>query len=209
MFGILFSCALNAQQTNATISGEVVDSIAGKGLAYSTVSIVQQKDSTLVSFARADSSGKFKLSGLPKGNYLLSFSYVGYLPVWKPIQIKDAEQLNLGRIILTDLIHAGDVTVTARRPPVIINNDTIEFNTENFKTQPNAVVEDLLKKLPGVTVDRDGTVKVNGQRVNRFMVNGKEFFTGDPKIATKNLDADAIDKAVSYTHLTLPTKRIV
>lgn len=198
MFGILFSSALNAQQTNATISGEVVDSIARKGLAYSTVSIVQQKDSTLVSFARADSSGKFKLSGLPKGNYLLSFSYVGYVPVWKPIQIKDAEQLNLGRIILTDLIHAGDVTVTARRPPVIINNDTIEFNTENFKTQPNAVVEDLLKKLPGVTVDRDGTVKVNGQKVNRFMVNGKEFFTGDPKIATKNLDADAIDKVQVY-----------
>jgi hypothetical protein len=198
MFGMLFSSALNAQQTNATISGEVVDSIARKGLAYSTVSIVQQKDSTLVSFARADSSGKFKLSGLPKGNYLLSFSYVGYVPVWKPIQIKDAEQLNLGRIILTDLIHAGDVTVTARRPPVIINNDTIEFNTENFKTQPNAVVEDLLKKLPGVTVDRDGTVKVNGQKVNRFMVNGKEFFTGDPKIATKNLDADAIDKVQVY-----------
>jgi hypothetical protein len=198
ILGICFSYALNGQQTSATISGEVLDSIAQKGLAYSTVSIVQQKDSTLVSFARADSSGKFKLSGLPKGNYLLSFSYVGYLPLWKPIQIKDAEQLNLGRIILTDLIHAGDVTVTARRPPVIINNDTIEFNTENFKTQPNAVVEDLLKKLPGVTVDRDGTVKVNGQKVNRFMVNGKEFFTGDPKIATKNLDADAIDKVQVY-----------
>jgi hypothetical protein len=198
MFSILLSFALNAQQTNATITGEVVDSIAKKGLAYTTVSIVQEKDSTLVSFARADSLGKFKLSGLPKGNYLLSFSYVGYLPVWKPIQIKGTEQLNLGRIILTDLIHAGDVTVTARRPPVIINNDTVEFNTENFKTQPNAVVEDLLKKLPGVTVDRDGTVKVNGQRVNRFMVNGKEFFTGDPKIATKNLDADAVDKVQVY-----------
>jgi hypothetical protein len=198
ILGICFSYALNGQQTNATISGEVLDSIAQKGLAYTTVSIVQQKDSTLVSFTRADSSGKFKLSGLPKGNYLLSFSYVGYLPIWKPIQIKGTEQVNLGRINLTDLVHAGDVTVTARRPPVIINNDTIEFNTENFKTQPNAVVEDLLKKLPGVTVDRDGTVKVNGQKVNRFMVNGKEFFTGDPKIATKNLDADAVDKVQVY-----------
>lgn len=198
MLGIVLSVTLNAQHPNATILGEVVDSIAKKGLAYTTVSIVQEKDSTLVSFARADSLGKFKLSGLPKGNYLLSFSYVGYLPVWKPIQIKGTEQVNLGRIILTDLVNAGDVTVTARRPPVIINNDTVEFNTENFKTQPNAVVEDLLKKLPGVTVDRDGTVKVNGQRVNRFMVNGKEFFTGDPKIATKNLDADAVDKVQVY-----------
>ena len=76
----------------------------------------------------------------------------------------------------------------------MINNDTIEFNTENFNTQPNAVVEDLLKKLPGVTVDADGTVKVNGQTVNKVYVNGKEFFTGDPKMATKNLNADAVDK---------------
>lgn len=198
MFGILVTCSLNAQQTKATIFGEVVDSIARKGLAYTTVSIVQEKDSTLVSFARADSTGKFKLSGLSRGNYLLSFSYVGYLPVWKPIQLKGVEQLNVGVITLTDLINAGNVTVTARRPPVIINNDTVEFNTENFKTQPNAVVEDLLKKLPGVTVERDGTVKVNGQKVNRFMVNGKEFFTGDPKMATKNLDADAVDKVQVY-----------
>jgi hypothetical protein len=75
-----------------------------------------------------------------------------------------------------------------------MNNDTLEFNTENFKTQPNAVVEDLLKKLPGVVVDADGTVRVNGQKINRVLVNGKEFFTGDPKLATKNLDADAVDK---------------
>ena len=95
---------------------------------------------------------------------------------------------------MTDVLHSGDVSVTARRAPVTINNDTVEFNTENFKTQPNAVVEDLLKKLPGVTVDNDGTVRVNGQKINRVLVNGKEFFTGDPKMATKNLDADAIDK---------------
>src|SRR6478735_2834748 len=95
---------------------------------------------------------------------------------------------------MTDVLHSGDVSVTARRPPVTINNDTVEFNTENFKTQPNAVVEDLLKKLPGVTIDNDGTVRVNGQKINRVLVNGKEFFTGDPKMATKNLDADAVDK---------------
>jgi hypothetical protein len=79
-------------------------------------------------------------------------------------------------------------------PPVTISGDTVEFNTENFKTQPNAVVEDMLKKMPGITVDNDGTVRMNGQKINRVLVNGKEFFTGDPKMATKNLDADAVDK---------------
>jgi hypothetical protein len=184
---------LNAQST-ASVTGVVFDTISKKGLAYSTVSIVHQKDSTLVSFTRADSAGKFKLSALPKGNYLITFSYVGYVPLWLPVKLSETEQLDLGKLILTDLLNASNVTVTARRPPVTINNDTVDFNTENFKTQPNAVVEDLLKKLPGVTVDKDGTVKVNGQKVNRILVNGKEFFTGDPKIATKNLDADAVDK---------------
>ncbi len=183
-----------AQKTPATVKGVVYDTATKRGLAYATVSIVNAKDSTLVSFTRADSTGKFKLSSLNKGKYLMSSSYVGFVPVWKSIDVKEGEELNMGNIIMTDLTAAGNVTVTARRAPVTINNDTVEFNTENFKTQPNAVVEDLLKKLPGVTVDNDGTVRVNGQKINRVLVNGKEFFTGDPKMATKNLDADAVDK---------------
>lgn len=190
---ILSPVLLQAQQP-ATIKGIVYDTAAKRGLAYATVSVVNAKDSTLVTFTRADSTGKFNIKSLDKGNYLLSASYVGYIPVWKGIDVKSGDDLNMGQLIMTDLLHGGDVTVTARRAPVTINNDTVEFNTENFKTQPNAVVEDLLKKLPGVTVDNDGTVRVNGQRVNRLLVNGKEFFTGDPQIATKNLDADAVDK---------------
>jgi hypothetical protein len=184
-----------AQKAPASVKGVVFDTASKKGLAYATVSVVNAKDSTLVSFTRADSTGKFKLASLDKGKYLLSSSYVGYVPVWKSLEItKEGQEINMGNIEMTDVLNAGNVTVTARRAPVTINNDTVEFNTENFKTQPNAVVEDLLKKLPGVTVDNDGTVRVNGQKVNRVLVNGKEFFTGDPKIATKNLDADAVDK---------------
>lgn len=183
-----------AQKTSSSVKGVVYDTAAKRGLAYATVSIVNAKDSTLVSFARADSTGKFSLQNIAKGKYLFSSSYVGFVPVWREIEVHEAQELSLGNINMTDVASSGDVTVTARRPPVTINNDTVEFNTENFKTQPNAVVEDLLKKLPGVTVDNDGTVRVNGQKINRVLVNGKEFFTGDPKLATKNLDADAIDK---------------
>ncbi len=183
-----------AQKTTTSLKGVVVDTISRKGLAYATVSIVNARDSTLVSFARADSTGRFRLHNLNKGKYLLSASYVGYLPVWKSIEVKEAKEEDLGNIHMTDLVNAGNVTVNARRPPVTINGDTVEFNTENFRTPPNAVAEDLLKRLPGVTVDNDGTVRANGQRINRVLVNGKEFFTGDPKMATKNLDADAIDK---------------
>lgn len=181
-------------QKFSTIRGTVFDTVSKKGLSYATVSLVAAKDSTLISFTRADSSGNFHIPKINQGKYLLSTSYVGYVPVWKLITVVDGQDLNVGNIPLVDLANATNVTVVAKRPPVVMNNDTLEFNTENFKTQPNAVVEDLLKKLPGVTVDEDGTVKVNGQTVNRVLVNGKEFFTGDPKMATKNLDADAVDK---------------
>ncbi len=180
---VLLPVFVQAQNTG-TIKGHVFDTATNRGLAYATVSVVNTKDSTLVTFTRADSTGKFNIKSLEKGNYLISASYVGYVPVWKSIDVKAGQELNLGQLILTDVLKSGDVTVTARRAPVTINGDTVEFNTENFKTQPNAVVEDLLKRLPGVTVDNDGTIRVNGQRINRVLVNGKEFFTGDPKIAT-------------------------
>lgn len=181
-------------QKNATVKGVVFDTASKKGLSYATVTVLDSQDSTLVNFTKADSTGKFQLNKIPKGNYLLTASYVGYSPAWKPLLIKDAEEINIGKIEMTDAKKTDEFTVTSKRPPMVMNGDTLEFNTENFKTQPNAVVEDLLKKLPGVTVDPDGTIKVNGQTVNKLFVNGKEFFTGDPKMATKNLDADAIDK---------------
>ncbi len=189
---IVFTSFTAAAQTS-TIKGKVFDTASKKGLAYATISLVKAKDSTLVSFSKADSSGNFMLKAIPQGEYLVSTSYVGFVPVWKPVSA-DKEVLDLGNIEMTDVKFADDVVVKSKRSPVTINGDTLEFNTENFKTAPNAVVEDMLKKMPGVTVDNDGTIRVNGQRVNRVLVNGKEFFTGDPRMATKNLSADAVDK---------------
>ncbi|HEX5155559.1 MAG TPA: outer membrane beta-barrel protein [Parafilimonas sp.] len=190
---LFFSASISfAQKT--VIRGRIYDSIIQKGLAYTTVSLVHAGDSTLVSFARADSSGFFDLNAVEKGKYLLSASYVGYVPVWKTIEVNGASIQNIGDVYMQDVKFASDVTVNVKRPPVVINNDTLEFNTENFKTQPNAVVEDMLKKMPGVTVDKDGTVKINGQTIKRVLVNGREFFTGDVKMATQNLPADAVDK---------------
>ena len=86
----------------------------------------------------------------------------------------------------------------AEAPPVTLIGDTVQYNAGSFKTKPNAVVEDLLKKMPGIQVEKDGTVKAQGQTVNRVLVDGKEFFGNDPKIATKNLPADAVDKVQVY-----------
>lgn len=192
LLSLAFCCISYAQRT--TVKGRIIDSTQQRGMAYATVSLVHEKDSTLVTFARADSSGYFTLPNIDKGSYLLSTSYVGYLPVWKKVEIAAGMEHVIADVNMTDLVTAQNVTVQAKRPPVTMNNDTLEFNTENFKTHPNAVVEDMLKKMPGVTVESDGTIKVNGQTVQKILVNGKEFFTGDPKMATKNLPADAVDK---------------
>ncbi|WP_207497234.1 outer membrane beta-barrel protein [Aridibaculum aurantiacum] len=179
----------------AIIQGRVMDTSAKKPLSFATISLVKEADSTLVTFTRADSAGIFSLKNIQQGNYRLSASYVGYHPAWRLVTVKEGETVvNTGAIVVHDLKTLGDVTVVSKRPPVAVNGDTLEFNAENFAVQPNAVVEDMLKKMPGVTVDADGTVRVNGQRIRRVLVNGKEFFTGDSKMATKNLPADAIDK---------------
>lgn len=184
-----------SQKNPTSVTGIVVDTAQKIALPYTTVSLVAAKDSSLVSFALSNDEGRFTISGITKpGNYLLSATYVGYGAVWLPVKVELGKKVDIGNLILTDIKYLKEVVVTAKRPPIEMKNDTLEFNTENFKTQPNAVVEDLLKRLPGVTIDADGTVRVNGQKINRVLVNGREFFTGDPKMATKNLDADAVDK---------------
>jgi hypothetical protein len=191
LLGVLLVMAAAAYGQRPVLKGKIVDSLSRKGLPSATVSLVRAADSALLTFGIADSAGMFRLPATASGPYLLSISYTGYQPVWRTLKQGEYE---LGEIVLAPNGLLQATQVRARRPPVEINKDTIEFNAENFKTQPNAVVEDMLRKIPGVTVESDGTLKVNGQTVRRILVNGKEFFTGDVKMATKNLNADAVDK---------------
>jgi len=183
---------------NLTIQGTLKDSLANRALNAATVSLVYAKDSSLVSFSRTNEAGLFNFKNVAPGSYLISFSYVGYVPKWVPVLTGSDKTVEMGVVYMNDVNTMSTVTVTARRPPVVINGDSVEFNSENFKTAPNAVVEDLLKKMPGMEVDKSGGITVNGKTVTKVFVNGKEFFSGDPKMATKNLPADAVDKIQVY-----------
>jgi hypothetical protein len=202
IIGLLFMGSLfigiNASAQKVTIEGTIADSISKRNLTSATVALANAKDSSLLSFTRANEDGFFQIRNVAPGKYLLSVSYVGYQHLWLGIKVGASEKLSLGKIYLLDASQTSSVTVTARRPPVVINGDSIEFNSENFKTVPNAVVEDMLKKMPGIEVDKAGAITVNGKSVTKVYVNGKEFFTGDPKMATKNLPADAVDKIQVY-----------
>lgn len=199
---IFISCLLLVSYVgfaqNLTIQGSLKDSIANRALNSATVSLVYAKDSSLVSFSRTNEAGFFNFKNVAPGNYLISVSYVGYVPKWVPVLTGTEKTVEMGLIYMNDVNTMSTVTVTARRPPVVINGDSVEFNSENFKTAPNAVVEDLLKKMPGMEVDKSGGITVNGKKVTKVFVNGKEFFTGDPVMATKNLPADAVDKIQVY-----------
>jgi len=183
-------------QNSGRVKGILSDTASRQFLSNATVTILNGKDSSLVSFARTNGNGAFTIGGLENGNYRLLITHVGFRNVSKNFIISQSfSEIDFGIIPIANRSTVlEEVTVSQEKAPVTIKNDTIEFNTGSFKTKPNAVVEDLLKKLPGVQVDKDGKVKANGEEVKKVLVDGKEFFGNDPKMATKNLPADAVDK---------------
>ena len=182
-------------QNRAAITGRVVDSLGGQVLELATIAVVNPIDSGLVSYTITNKTGRFTLNNLPVGQQLkVVVSYVGYANFRKIFNLKPGTVYDLGNIRLSANTRFSEVFITAERPPVSIRKDTIEFSAEAFKTRPNAVVEDLLKKLPGIQVDVAGTITVNGKNVSKILVEGKEFFGNNYRIATKNLNADLIDK---------------
>ncbi|GAO41034.1 outer membrane beta-barrel protein [Flavihumibacter petaseus] len=186
-----------------TLKGVAFDSTAHKPLADATVTLLLQQDSSLVSFTLTDGGGRFDLKSLPAGRYRLLVTHVAYHNYSRLIDITGSTaEKDLGMLFLSDKSKMLDsVTVVAEAPPVLLLGDTVQYNANSFRTLPNANVEQLLKKMPGITVGKDGTVKAQGRTVNRVLVDGKEFFGNDPKIATKNLPADAIDKVQVYDRL--------
>lgn len=183
-------------QTDGSVRGRLKDTVTNTPITDATVTVLNMRDSSLASFSRSTSTGAFQVGRLGKGVYRLLVSHVSYRNLSRNFIITEQEKdINLGELALSDKSGMLDsVTVQQEAPPVIIRNDTIEYNAGSFHTRPNAVVEDLLKKLPGVQVDKDGNIKANGQEVKKVLVDGKEFFGKDPKIATKNLPADVVDK---------------
>ncbi|ANE51188.1 outer membrane beta-barrel protein [Flavisolibacter tropicus] len=179
-----------------TIKGKVTDSSTKKALALATVTIFKAADTALITYRMSAPEGDFKVTGLPLNiacRAVISFS--GYEVYRKEFTLTDNTSIDLGTIALAPAATSLDeVLVIAERPPVTVRKDTIEFNAASFKTLPTALVEDILKKLPGVQVDADGNITVNGKKVNRIMVDGKDFFGSDPKMATRNLPANIVDK---------------
>lgn len=168
-------------------------------LQYATVVLLHPADSTMAYYAISNTKGSFEINLIKQSDYILQVSYLGYQPEYKNIRIPLESGNNLGNIVLkTAATNLAEVDVKGEISPMVIKKDTIEYNAGAFKVRADASTEELLKKLPGVEVDRAGNIKALGENVSKVMVDGKEFFSNDPKVATKNLPAKAIKKVQVY-----------
>ena len=184
----------NAQKADGNIKGQLMDTAGKQPIADATISVLNAKDSSVTTFTLSNKLGVFEVKGLQEGNYRLLITHRGFETLKKTVSVTAATKaIELGSLVLQkDYKTLGEVVVSSESP-IQVKNDTVQFNTSGFKTQPNATAEDLLKKLPGMEVDKEGNVKSQGEQVQKVYVDGKEFFGNDPKLATKNITADMIE----------------
>ena len=193
---ILFSPMAFAQQSGVNVTGSVVEQGSDTPIEQATVRLLNVKDSAMVRGVVSARNGSFTLKNVKKGSYLLHITFIGYDPLYQPLQITGKKNpVNVGKLELSDgAIELGEAVVIGKAPEVTVRNDTVEYNADSYKVTEGSVLEDLLKKMPGVEVDSEGKITVNGKEVKKVMVDGKEFFSDDPKVASKDLPAKMIDK---------------
>lgn len=198
LFALCFVVTIGfSQSNNGIVTGKLIDSDSKEPISLATIAVYRLRDSSLITYRLSDPSGIFRVPGLPVNDSLRIIATRIGSAVYRHnfFLTKENHQLDLDTIaMLPEALALDEVLVLAEAPPIIVKNDTIEFNANSFKTLPSALVEDLLRKLPGVEVDGQGNIVVNGRKVNKLYVDGKEFFGSDPQMATKNLPANIIDK---------------
>ncbi len=191
--GALFMAPREVAAQRFDVTGIVHDD-AGLALRGATVVIMNAGDSTLVSFGTTRKEGGFQLRRVPAGDFIVQVSFVGYETNSQPVTVADAD-VDVGMIVMGEAVtELGELVVTEERIPIVVKADTVVYDASAFKVAAYATVEELLKRLPGIEVERDGTIVAQGEEVEKVLVDGKEFFGDDPKIATKNLQAEAVQK---------------
>jgi hypothetical protein len=191
---ILSVATINVFPQLSSIKGNICDE-NGIKIEFAPVVLLLPKDSTIAYFGVSNGQGNFEIKAVKNGKYMLQAAFMGYQTVFREVTLPLAGGEDLGTVVMKSKpISLGEVVVEKEYIPMRFKTDTIEFNAAAFKTKPDAVVEDLLKKLPGLDIDRAGNIKAMGENVTKVLVDGREFFGSDPKLATRNVPADALKK---------------
>lgn len=201
---ILALCAgITAAQAQGkyNVSGTLIEKGTQEAVTSATVQVLNANDSAFVTGTNTDENGAFSLKSLKKSKYILKFSFIGYTTrcINVDLTTKKERNVDLGYITLSsDAIMLREAQVTAAASKVTVSGDSLIYNANAYRLAEGSTLEDLVKRLPGATVDEDGTIKINGKEVKKILVDGKEFFINDKDIAMKNLPTNIIDKIKTY-----------
>ncbi len=189
---ILLTQTISAQ-SNYKVKGILEDTL-GNALIYSTVLLLEKSDSTMIDFTRSAMDGSFEFKDVPAGEHLIKSTYIGFLPLTVNAS-SQGDDIDLGLMKMTEIAEElMEVVIKTAKAPMRMRGDTIEYDATTFKVPEGSSVEDLLRRLPGIEVESDGSINADGKSVDRVTVDGKSFFGSDPKAATKNLPAEGISK---------------
>ena len=185
---LMGASAFAQSSSRGRVSGNVIDADDKSPVMQATVQILSLPDSTMVTGNVTDNNGRFSIRVKP-GNYALKISFVGYVPVIKPITLtQNKPNANIGQIELhSDAIMLEGAVIVAQAPEVTAVADTLVYNSSAYRLPEGSALEELVKKLPGAEVDEEGKITINGKEITKIMIDGKEFFADDPNIAMKNL----------------------
>jgi hypothetical protein len=188
----IFCAPLFAQKN--ILKGAVVDTSEKKKLHYSIVALIDLADTTLYQSIRADADGKFEFTKIPPGRYSLMISYPRMADHLQDLTITDTSKIDLKSINMITKAQLLEEVVVRAGVPIRMRGDTLEYTADSFAVKPGSNVEDMLKRLPGVQVEKDGKIFAQGEEVKKVLVEGDEFFSDDPKLATRYLQAGAVEK---------------
>lgn len=183
-----------------TVSGTVIEEDTNEPAFSASAVLLKTTDSTLVTGASSNLEGKFSIPGVKPGKYIFRVTSVGFKPYYKDVVLVASKpSMAIGTIKLqTNAALLDAVEVTARQAQVEMKADTFVYNAGAYRVPEGSALEELVKKLPGAEVSEDGTITINGKEVKKIMIDGKEFFDNDTKVAMKNLPTNMVEKIKAY-----------
>ncbi|ANH80356.1 hypothetical protein A8C56_04610 [Niabella ginsenosidivorans] len=189
---------ISRAQVNGSVKGQLTDTAEHKDLTNALVAVLSPKDSTLISFTRTGKDGTFTIPDLDTGSYLVMISHPYFADIFETATVSGSQPSDIGTLNLFSKIQMMKEVIVKTDAAIRVKGDTTIFAADSFKVKEGANVEELLRKLPGITVDRNGKITAMGETVKNVLVDGEEFFGSDPGIATKNLRADIVKNVEVY-----------
>ncbi len=198
---VLVSWAGKVNAQDIILKGKINDKDDSKAIVGATVRAMLGQDSANAQMVVTDNKGRFEIKNLTAGNYTITITSSGYEKIIQKInlQASNKEPIPFTLTKLSKLL--GEITITSKTPPVKQKGDTVEFSASQFKVNPDATAEDMIRKLPGITVDKNGNVTSGGDQVRKVTVDGRDFFGDDATAALRNLPAEVIDKIQVFDRL--------